>query len=94
MSSIANTAASIAPRMFSRSSATVSILGDIIVAADVARAQTAQFGTTPAQELCVLLVHGLLHLCGWDHVNSDEEAEAMEARERELLEGLGMPGIR
>lgn len=70
------------------------LLGDIIVAADVARAQTQQFGTTPAQELCVLLVHGLLHLCGWDHVNSDEEAEEMEARERELLEGLGMPGIR
>ena len=70
------------------------LLGDIIIATDVARAQTAQFGTTPSQELCVLLVHGLLHLCGWDHVNSDEEAEAMEARERDLLAGLGMPGLR
>lgn len=70
------------------------LLGDIIIAADVARAQTAQFGTTPQQELAVLLVHGLLHLCGWDHVNSDEEAEAMEAREREMLAGVGLPGIR
>lgn len=70
------------------------LLGDIIIAADVARAQTQQYGTTPAQELCVLLVHGLLHLCGWDHVHSDEEAEEMEARERELLAGLGLEGIR
>lgn len=70
------------------------LLGDIIIAADVAREQTAQFGTTPQQELYVLLVHGLLHLCGWDHVHSDEEAEAMEAREREMLAGFGLEGIR
>ena len=70
------------------------LLGDVIIATDVARAQTERFGTTPQEELCVLLVHGLLHLCGWDHVHSDEEAEEMEARERELLAGLGMPGIR
>ena len=70
------------------------LLGDIIVATDVARAQTQRFGTTPVEELHVLLVHGLLHLCGWDHVHSDEEAEEMEARERELLAGYGMPNIR
>ena len=64
------------------------MLGDIIIASDYARAQTAQFGTTPQEELAVLLVHGLLHLCGWDHVHSDEEAEAMEAREREMLAGV------
>ncbi len=70
------------------------MLGDIVVASDYACAQTAQFGTTPQQELAVLLVHGLLHLCGWDHVHSDEEAEEMEARERELLAGVGFAGIR
>lgn len=70
------------------------MLGDIIIASDYARAQTAQFGTTPQEELAVLLVHGLLHLCGWDHVHSDEEAEAMEAREREMLAGVGLPNIR
>ncbi|WP_294438440.1 rRNA maturation RNase YbeY [uncultured Slackia sp.] len=70
------------------------LLGDIVIASDVAREQTAQFGTTPQQELYVLLVHGLLHLCGWDHVHSDEEAEEMEAREREMLAGFGLPGIR
>ncbi|ACV22071.1 Probable rRNA maturation factor [Slackia heliotrinireducens] len=70
------------------------LLGDIIIATDVANAQTAQFHTTPSEELHVLLVHGLLHLNGWDHVHSDEEAEEMEARERELLAGYGLPGIR
>ncbi len=70
------------------------LLGDIVIAADVAREQSKQFGTTPSQELCVLLVHGLLHLCGWDHVHSDEEAEEMESRERELLAGWGLPNIR
>ena len=65
-----------------------------MIASDVAREQTAQFGTTPQQELAVLLVHGLLHLCGWDHVHSDEEAEEMEAREREMLAGVGLAGIR
>lgn len=70
------------------------LLGDIVIASDVAREQTARFGTTPQQELAVLLVHGLLHLCGWDHVHSDEEAEEMEAREREMLAGVGLAGIR
>ncbi|MBQ9690635.1 MAG: rRNA maturation RNase YbeY [Eggerthellaceae bacterium] len=70
------------------------LLGDIVVACDVALEQTKIFGTTPAQELQVLLVHGLLHICGWDHVHSEEEAEAMEARERELLAAWGLPNIR
>ena len=40
------------------------MLGDIIIASDYARAQTAQFGTTPQEEIAVLLVHGLLHCRG------------------------------
>ena len=66
-------------------------LGDIVIAPDVAQRQTADFGTTFSDELSLLIVHGLLHLCGWDHME-DDEAEAMEARERELLEAyLGRP---
>lgn len=59
-------------------------LGDIIIAVDVAEEHSHEFGTTLADELCLLVVHGLLHLCGYDHM-VDEEAERMEARERELL---------
>ncbi|MEC4294263.1 rRNA maturation RNase YbeY [Adlercreutzia shanghongiae] len=59
-------------------------LGDIIIAPDVAERQSAEFGNTFEQEISLLVVHGLLHLCGYDHI-VDEEAEVMEARERELL---------
>lgn len=59
-------------------------LGDVIIAPDVAERQTAEFATTFEEEISLLLVHGLLHLCGYDHV-VDEEAEVMEAREAELL---------
>lgn len=69
-------------------------LGDIVIAPDVAERQTEEYGTTLADELSLLLVHGLLHLCGYDHV-VDEEAEVMEARERELLSDFyGRPFIR
>lgn len=59
-------------------------LGDVIVATDVARAQTAEFGTTLEQEVELLVTHGLLHLCGYDHME-DDEAEVMEALEDKLL---------
>lgn len=60
-------------------------LGDIVIAVDVAERQTKEFGTTFEEEIYLLMVHGLLHLCGYDHI-IDEEAEVMEAREAELLE--------
>lgn len=59
-------------------------LGDIVIAPDVASRQTQEFGTTFEEEISLLLVHGLLHLCGYDHIE-DDEAEVMEAREAELL---------
>ena len=37
-----------------------------------------------------LLVHGTLHAQGWDHETSEEDAEAMEARETGILAGLGV----
>lgn len=59
-------------------------LGDIVLAPDYITRQAAQFGTTPADEMRLLLVHGLLHLLGYDHLDEDE-AQDMEAREDELL---------
>lgn len=60
-------------------------LGDVIIATDVAIAQTSEFGTTLEEEVSLLVTHGLLHLCGYDHIE-DDEAEVMEALEDELLE--------
>ncbi len=66
------------------SSATEFELGDVIIATDVAHAQTQEFGTTFEEEVTLLTVHGLLHLCGYDHIEDDEAAE-MEALEDELI---------
>ena len=62
-------------------------LGDVILAPGVIAAQAADFGTTPAEECRLMLVHGLLHLLGYDHLD-DEEAAAMEAREEAILREL------
>lgn len=59
-------------------------LGDIVIAPDVATRQTAEFGTTFEEEVSLLLVHGLLHLCGYDHIE-DDEAAVMEGREAAIL---------
>ena len=59
-------------------------LGDVIIAPEVALAQSAEYGTTVEAELDLLLVHGILHLLGYEH-ESDEQAEVMQARERILL---------
>lgn len=63
-------------------------LGDIVIAPDVAQRQAADFGTTFEGELTLLVVHGLLHLCGYDHVE-DDEAEQMKQRESAILRAWG-----
>lgn len=60
-------------------------LGDVVIAPEVAEAQAAELGHTIEEELNLLLVHGILHILGYEH-DSDEGAEAMQARERELLD--------
>ncbi len=67
-------------------------LGDIVVSVEraVEQAETGRGGHTgdvrwpPADELRLLVIHGVLHVCGWDHAAPDEEAE-MRAVERRLL---------
>ncbi len=59
-------------------------LGDVVIAPTIAEAQATELGTTVESELNLLLVHGILHLLGYDH-DSDKDAEVMQARERVLL---------
>ena len=69
-------------------------LGDIVIAPDVAERQAPEYGLTFADETSLLVTHGLLHLCGYDHME-DGEAQVMEERERELLsEFWGRPFLR
>lgn len=60
-------------------------LGDVVIAPEVAERQAAEYGHTVEEELNLLLVHGILHLLGYTH-DEDEDAEAMQARERRILE--------
>lgn len=60
------------------------LLGDVVVCPKVAARNAPTHAGTLDDELALLVVHGILHLLGMDHVD-DEEAEVMEARERELL---------
>jgi probable rRNA maturation factor len=59
-------------------------LGDVVIAPEVAEAQAAEYGHTVEEELNLLLVHGVLHLLGYDH-EADEDAGAMQVRERAIL---------
>ena len=59
-------------------------LGDVVIAPEVAEAQAAEYGHTVEEELNLLLVHGVLHLLGYDHAD-DADAEVMQSRERALL---------
>jgi probable rRNA maturation factor len=49
------------------------ILGDVVLCPAVAHEQAAGFGRTPADEVRLLTVHGILHLLGMDHADPDEE---------------------
>lgn len=64
------------------------ILGDVVISVQTAARQAAARQLTLSQEIRILLVHGLLHLLGYDHRDDEERAE-MEAEERALLAHLG-----
>ncbi len=59
-------------------------LGDTIIATDVALSQTEDYGTTFEEEVTLLVVHSLLHLCGYDHIE-DEDYQVMHALEEKLI---------
>lgn len=61
------------------------VLGDIVLCPPVAQRQAEAAGHSTQDELCLLTVHGMLHLLGHDHVE-DTEREAMFTLQRDLLE--------
>ncbi len=66
------------------------MLGDIVISVDTALRQAADYDAPLAREVERLLIHGILHLAGHDHLESDERA-MMEAEERRLADSIGMP---
>ena len=66
------------------------MLGDIALAAGTCAREAAEKGVPLETHATHLLIHGLLHLAGHDHVDSDAQAEAMEALEIAALAKLGI----
>lgn len=60
------------------------LVGDVVICPRVAERQAKEHLITLDDEMALLVVHGVLHLLGFDHEESDD-AEAMERRERELM---------
>jgi probable rRNA maturation factor len=66
------------------------VMADLVLCAPVVAREAAEQGKTLADHYAHLLVHGTLHAQGWDHETSEADAEEMEAREVEILAGLGL----
>ncbi len=64
-------------------------LGDLVICAPVVEREAQEQGKPLRDHLAHLVIHGVLHLRGYDH-QTDDEAELMETREKTILQGLGI----
>jgi probable rRNA maturation factor len=68
----------------------LSLIGDIVVCAPIVAKEAAEQNKALNAHWAHMIIHGVLHLLGYDHQN-DTEANAMEALETEIMQGLGFP---
>ena len=67
----------------------VNILGDIYISLDKALSQSIEYDHSYLRELSFLLIHGFLHLLGYDHMNEEDEKVMFKLQE-EILDGYGI----
>ena len=60
-----------------------------MISVDKVKEQAENYGHSLRREFAFLVAHSMLHLCGYDHME-EEEAKVMEAKQRDVLEGLGI----
>jgi len=65
---------------------TPDLLGDVVISADTAHREAVDAGMKMNARFNQLLIHGILHLVGYDHVDSEEAAAVMEKKSNELME--------
>ncbi len=63
-------------------------LGDVVICLPIAIRQASRFGNSADQEILRLLIHGTLHLLGYDHEQSKREAMRMQRKERTIVQKL------
>lgn len=61
------------------------MLGDIVISVDTARREASEMGITFHERIYELLIHGLLHLTGYDHEKSKKDEKIMQKEEKRLL---------
>jgi probable rRNA maturation factor len=70
------------------------VLGDVIISADTARRDAEEVRKKAGEEILFLLIHGILHLAGYDHEGTKKERLEMEAKEKDLFLRLANPPRR
>ncbi|MFO0775495.1 MAG: rRNA maturation RNase YbeY [Nitrospiraceae bacterium] len=69
-----------------------SVLGDVVISVPQAQRQARAAGHSVDAELTMLIVHGMLHLLGYDHETNARDARRMFATQRRMLTAVGTPG--
>ena len=64
------------------------VLGDVVISMDTCAREAEEAGISMETRLDQLLIHGILHLLGYDHVHSESQARIMDAKSEELLDLL------
>ncbi|MCC8168511.1 MAG: rRNA maturation RNase YbeY [Clostridiales bacterium] len=65
------------------------LLGDIVISVEHVKAQAESYGHSTMREFSFLIVHSMLHLFGYDHIE-EADAAVMEEKQRVIMEGLGI----
>lgn len=66
------------------------VLGDIVISMERAKAQAEEYGHSFIREIAFLTAHSMLHLLGYDHVNSAEEEKIMFTKQENILQSMGI----
>ena len=66
------------------------LLGDIVICTSIAMAQSVEYGHSVLREIAFLTVHAMLHLLGYDHVDSEEAYQQMMDKGEQVLASLGI----
>jgi len=69
------------------------LLGDVVISVDKAKQQARERSRTLDEEMITLLIHGVLHLLGYDHERSSKDARVMTRLEKRIYRGLCEQGI-
>ena len=68
----------------------IGMLGDVVLSLEQAARQAEEYGHSIEREVAFLTVHSMLHLLGYDHETGDEDEADMRARQRAIMENLGL----